>query len=105
MRALQRFGLSFLSSALFGASVSAQNGSRLQADVTFPRNNTAYQHVWPFPIVIAYHNEADSLPPFISLEWSLRRLGIYTHPRRRTWIEATMTTGPSMPIILVRKQE
>jgi hypothetical protein len=47
------------------------NASTLQVDLVFPRNNTIYKPVYPFPIVFAIHNlpSAWNYKPYI--RWSL----------------------------------
>jgi hypothetical protein len=52
-------------------SVLALDPTTVQLDIVFPRNNTAYKPVYPFPIILASHNMAviDQFP--FDFHWGL----------------------------------
>jgi hypothetical protein len=46
----------------------------MQVDLVFPRNNTVYQPVYPFPIAFAIHNFAQLWNHHPNLDWSLEHV-------------------------------
>lgn len=51
----------------------------MQVDLVFPRNDTVYQPVYPFPIVFAISNSEAGWPYGTSLNWNL--FGLYSDDR------------------------
>jgi hypothetical protein len=59
---------------LFGILIPAcysTETSNVQVDLVFPKNNTEYLPVWPFPVVFALHNFSVAWKYRPTVEWSI----------------------------------
>lgn len=54
----------------------------VQLNLVFPRNNTVYKPVYPFPIVFSVQNAAESWPYSPSFDWTLSTGKEDEYPRR-----------------------
>jgi hypothetical protein len=54
----------------------AQNNTKVQLDLIFPRSNTVYKPIYPFPIVFMIHNAALLWPFGTKFRWRLLENGI-----------------------------
>jgi hypothetical protein len=55
--------------------LASQLPTTVQFDLVFPRNNTTYQPVYPFPIVFALHNGSAAWPYVLHWDWEITTTG------------------------------
>jgi hypothetical protein len=71
----------FLSTALcllgtFHLTSATQLPTTVQFDIVFPKNNTAYKPLYPFPVVFGLHNGSAAWPYVIYWDWEILAVDI-----------------------------
>ncbi|KAF2667537.1 hypothetical protein BT63DRAFT_480486 [Microthyrium microscopicum] len=80
------------------STILAQNDTKVQLDLVFPKNNSVYKPVFPFPVVFAVHNAALSWPYRVLFWWDLIAMDIDGHEPLLLPIIASGGYDPHWPL-------